>query len=728
MRLTRKSGLKLQGFAIILILGILFSLASPPSAQAQPLQAPNAWIPLAHNGLNGPVQAFENVGNDVYIGGDFTQTNDGVVTNLNTIARYTPATGTWAPLGNNGLTDVPFPFPEVREIVTMGNYLYVGGYIDRTFDGAVTNLNHIARYNLSIGTWSALAHNGLNGVVVTMLPIGTDIYVGGGFSATFDGVVTNLNSIARYDTLTDTWHPLGNNGLTGPLPSVSIIVQTGNYLYVGGNFNQTGDGSVTNMYSIARYNLLTNTWTPLPNQGLNGDVRGLAIIGSDLYVGGSFNWTKDLTIGNLVHIARYDMTGNAWHPVGNNGINNGGWVNTLMAVGSEIYVGGGNMTQTNDGAVTGLNDVARYDTLTSTWHATPNLGLNSPTNMGVWEFGPAVGGIYVGGDFIGTADLAINTLGYAALLGGEPPPLVVSVSPNGVMSGNISNINITYNKDVYDPAGNTGANDVTNPANYLLVQPGPDAVFNTTVCNIVAGDDVGIPINSVSYNAGTFTATLTVNGGVALPLGQYKGFVCGTTSVVDQYNNRLGGGVDSSYTFTIVQAQVDELPATGFSPGRTTSLPAQPLQAAYTSTGDLTLEIPKLGVSLPVVGVPRGPTGWDVTWLNGQAGYLYGSAYPTWAGNSVITAHVWDASNQPGPFARLRELAYGDRVLIHAWGDVYTFEVRSNYVVVPTQRYPLKAESYPWLTLLTCEGYDTSQNAYLFRRAVQAVLVDVAAE
>ena len=70
-----------------------------------------------------------------------------------------------------------------------GNDLYVGDAFKKTLDGAVTNLNHIARY--SGGIWSALPHNGLNGGVWALAVSGSDLYVGGlSFSQTFDGAVT----------------------------------------------------------------------------------------------------------------------------------------------------------------------------------------------------------------------------------------------------------------------------------------------------------------------------------------------------------------------------------------------------------------------------------------------------------------------------------------------------------------------------------------------------------
>ena len=127
-----------------------------------------------------------------------------------------------------------------------------------------------------------------------------------------------------------------------------------------------------------------------------------------------------------------------------------------------------------------------------------------------------------------------------------------------------------------------------------------------------------------------------------------------------------------------------------------------------------------------IKGMPEVVEGtWDVAWLGENAGWLEGTAFPATAGNTGITAHVWDADNHPGPFVNLRKLGYGDVVEIHAWGYVYTYSVRYNYLTTPTNTAPLHHEEYDWLTLLTCESYSSAYDSYRYRRVVRAVLVDV---
>ncbi len=166
------------------------------------------------------------------------------------------------------------------------------------------------------------------------------------------------------------------------------------------------------------------------------------------------------------------------------------------------------------------------------------------------------------------------------------------------------------------------------------------------------------------------------------------------------------------------------IPATGFAPARITPIKEQPANLTYQTTG-MTLELPSQGVQSGMVGVPVSDQGWDLTWLGASAGYLEGSAFPTWAGNSVITGHAILPDGNPGPFAHIDQLKWGDRVIVHAWGQKYVFEVRSITVVDPDDMSVFAHEDLSWLTLVTCHQYDEDSGQYLKRVAVRAVLINV---
>lgn len=337
------------------------------------------------------------------------------------------------------------------------------------------------------------------------------------------------------------------------------------------------------------------------------------------------------------------------------------------------------------------------------------------------------------------ADLSNNPLGAAPSIGTEQTYLIDNSYPTVLFGGSTTpdngsiifvgptQIAVEFNEDVL---ADGSANAANLAANYLLVEDGTNGAFDTIACGGTGGglqsDDLRITVNSVTYNnngsAGPFLATLNINSGISLPIGTYRLFVCGTSSIYDLIGHRLNNGLDSLVNFSV--ARVAALPDTGFAPGRVTILPDQTV--AYMES-DLWLEIPRLGVQMDIVGVPLSEDGiWEVSWLGDDAGWLNGTAYPTWNGNSVLTGHVVDANGNAGPFRYLNTLWYGDEIIIHAGGAQYVYAVRSVQVVGPGSIAQfMQHEELPWVTLITCRGYDPVTGEYLYRVLVQAVLVEV---
>jgi LPXTG-site transpeptidase (sortase) family protein len=299
------------------------------------------------------------------------------------------------------------------------------------------------------------------------------------------------------------------------------------------------------------------------------------------------------------------------------------------------------------------------------------------------------------------------------------------------LAGGPSTLLVQFNENVLGDGSEHSANSAWN---YMLVRPGPNGVFDTLVTSsaicdsdhVQEGDDERIEIASITYDPVTYTATLTISSAYApLVVGQYRLYVCGAASIWDLSANPLNGGTNSAVNFTVSPA-TPALPATGFAPDRVTALSAQPASQSYAGLGDLWLEIPRLGVQMNIVGVPQSGNTWDVSWLGNQAGWLQGTAFPTWNGNSVITGHVWNADNSAGPFVYLNTLWYGDRIIVHAWGQQYVYEVRGVTQVRPDSTVAaFQHKDTPWLTLTTCRSWDADKGTYRFRVLVQAALVSV---
>jgi LPXTG-site transpeptidase (sortase) family protein len=235
------------------------------------------------------------------------------------------------------------------------------------------------------------------------------------------------------------------------------------------------------------------------------------------------------------------------------------------------------------------------------------------------------------------------------------------------------------------------------------------------------GPDLGVTDPALAANAIHIVFSVTAAGGVTS---------VGNIATIDSDLNGNGTTTDAGEQ-NVARASASwsstptVLPSTGFAPGSVTALPSRTV--SYASLGDLWLEIPRLGVKMPIVGIPASADGsWDVSWLGGDAGWLNGTAYPTGSGNSVLTGHVWNADNTPGPFRYINTLWYGDQVIIHASGAQYVYAIREMLQVGPgSVSTMLKHEDLPWITLVTCRGYDATDNSYQYRVLVRAVLVSV---
>lgn len=326
-----------------------------------------------------------------------------------------------------------------------------------------------------------------------------------------------------------------------------------------------------------------------------------------------------------------------------------------------------------------------------------------------------------------------------------------------VVTLNVTRFIVTFDQNVLSVGSEDEAFDdsVFNPNNFLLLRASGN-VFETVSCEEgIAGADTRISIDSITYDNnggfGPFVATLNINSGFPLSNGIYRLYVCGSTSITNLSGLPLAGngqpGTDFIRNFIInlstggggngrnlrggsgITINASLIPTTGFAPGHVTVPSTQPQMVTYAANSSLRLDIPSLRINAPIVGVPYTDSSWDVTWLGNNTGYLEGTAYPTWAGNTVLTGHVTDPNGDPGLFANIRDLKVGDKVYIHSDGLLYVYEVRENRLIFPTSIPTLLMhKDYDWITLVTCETYSEKLKKFLYRRMLRAVLISVILE
>jgi uncharacterized repeat protein (TIGR01451 family)/CSLREA domain-containing protein len=110
------------------------------------------------------------------------------------------------------------------------------------------------------------------------------------------------------------------------------------------------------------------------------------------------------------------------------------------------------------------------------------------------------------------------------------------------VNDDVTTLGVVFDEAMHDPAGDSDPDDVTNPANYVLVKAGMDYEIDTVDCSGVLGDDIAVTISSVSFSAATHTATLTTSG---LAHGQYRLIVC-ADELVDLSGNLLDSDGDGT--------------------------------------------------------------------------------------------------------------------------------------------------------------------------------------
>lgn len=165
-------------------------------------------------------------------------------------------------------------------------------------------------------TWMPLgsaSNNGINDTAYAITSFNGKVIYGGNFSVA-GGV--NVNNIAAYDPVTNSWSALGN-GING---EVKALIVFNNQLYAGGQFSSPGN-------NIARWN--GTTWLSV-GSGTDGEVLAFTLYNSDLAVGGNFDHAGGKVVNN---IASWD--GSLWDNFGSGLTGSGDRVNALT-----IFLGG----------------------------------------------------------------------------------------------------------------------------------------------------------------------------------------------------------------------------------------------------------------------------------------------------------------------------------------------------------------------------------------------------
>ena len=336
-------------------------------------------------GVDGEVSVIAVNGNDVYVGGWFSNIRGLPVNN---IAKWDGSN--WSALGSGVTGDVT---SGVGAIAVNGNVVYAGGSFERA--GGIAALN-VAKWDGN--NWSAIG-NGVQGDVHAIAVSGSDLYVGGDFSEAGGG--TTANNIAKWDG--SRWSALGSGvyGITTryQYPYVDALAFARGELYAGGKFTSAGDVSANNIaeWDGTKWSALGNGLTYPTETGLER-VNAIAIVGGAVYVGGAFINAGGVNANN---IARWD--GTKWSTLG---VGFDPYVSAITSMNGKVVVGAYFAPDPQHA----LTDVFSWDG--TTWTA---LGGNFQyTN----QYGPyftsigvtSSGNLFIGGVFSVAGGVEVNNI------------------------------------------------------------------------------------------------------------------------------------------------------------------------------------------------------------------------------------------------------------------------------------------------------------------------------
>lgn len=394
-----------------------------------------SWSALGNNGSGGPslnsnITALDVSGSNVYVGGYFTNVNNGgvVIPEADYVAKWDGAN--WSALGGAGdgaLTAGSY----IYSLAVNGSNVFIGGHFDNV--AGIPEADHIAMWNGA--SWSALGSNGAgngafdfaNSYVYALAVSGSTLYAGGYFYDVNNGV-TNLGDgdfLVKWDGAN--WGPVSTNSFGWPAVGYTVydLTTDGTDLYVAGAFTSvtnTDDSTLESADKLAKWD--GATWSALGNNGAgegslyNADsglfahyATSVAVSGSDVYVGGQFDDLNNFgtILTQVSYVAHWD--GGNWNEMGSdpNGALQGqlgpSTVEAIVVMGTDVFVGG-NFTDVSDRFGNNIPEadfIAKWDG--TDWSAIGGNGYgDGALTSSVYALAVDGPDLYLGGSFYGFYD------------------------------------------------------------------------------------------------------------------------------------------------------------------------------------------------------------------------------------------------------------------------------------------------------------------------------------
>ena len=357
---------------------VFLMLHSPGVCQLSIIPRDDFWI------ADGEVNAIVVTNGLVYIGGNFQNVG--------------PQRAFGADVnGNTGVADLGSP--KVDGPITAVTPDGRGGWlIARTIfgtDGIGRSRLMRVRADKSVDpTWDTSTDR----MVYALLTTADRVYVGGQFGIVGGSPRRNLAALDLATAQSLPWDP----SVGGEAESVRAFVLSGQTLYVGGGFSIVGGIARKSLAAIDIETGAPTSWNPRPEvDGFPGSVLTLAVTGTNVYVGGSFNSIGGSFRTNLAAVSSLSGFATSWAPSPDGVIDSIAIAsNTVFVTGTFANIGG--MPRTSLAAIDATLGTA------TVWNPnpTPPLQTLGPNGYYVSHFAPVIvdgDRLLVGGSFTNIA-------------------------------------------------------------------------------------------------------------------------------------------------------------------------------------------------------------------------------------------------------------------------------------------------------------------------------------
>jgi hypothetical protein len=353
----------------------------------------------------GRVQSIAFGGGHAYVGGAFAGAGAPLasVAGLARLSASGAFDTSWNPAPQSAAGTPP---ARISALAVQAGTLYAAG---RFVSLGGQTRQGLAAIDATSGAVTAWNPGAVSGRLLTLAPAGGVLYLGGG-TITVDG--QTRNGLAAFDTATGEllpWNPDVSDG------EVRALAVSGATVYAGGNFDTIGGTARRALAGIDATSGAVTAWNADVNSQpfVSNFVNAMQLHAGTLYIAGAFETIGGASRKNLGQISVSSGAATSWDPPDPQG----GDITSLTVIGSTVYLGGSFLSA----GFQSTHGLAGFDASSGLVSWTRSLAGGY-----VDALAAANDTLYIGGDFVDTDDDITGPFASLAVSGNPDTPADVT--------------------------------------------------------------------------------------------------------------------------------------------------------------------------------------------------------------------------------------------------------------------------------------------------------------